>query len=237
MSNLQLFQFNSSEVRIVVIEGEPWFVAKDLCEILAISKHRDAISRLDDDERGLFKLDTPGGKQDMTVVSESGMFGLVLSSRKPEAKEFKKWIRSEVLPSIRKTGGYISTQGKTKLQILAETFQQMVDLEEKQKAQGLKLVEHDDILQEHGQTITELSNEMDRYTDGDGHYMTIIGYANLNKIKVDRNYAKSIGIRCSKLYRDKFHKEPPKVSDGRFGSVNSYPKDIINKVFLDLSKN
>lgn len=106
MSNLQLFQFESRQVRVIDKEGEPWFVAKDLCTILGISKYRDAISRLDEDERESFKLDTPGGKQDMAVVSESGMYALVLSSRKPEAKAFRKWITNEVLPAIRKTGSY-----------------------------------------------------------------------------------------------------------------------------------
>lgn len=106
MSSLTVFQFNSIQVRVVVVNNEPWFVAKDLCQVLGISKYRDAISRLDDDERESFKLDTLGGKQDMITVSESGMYALVISSRKSEAKTFRKWITSEVLPSIRKTGEY-----------------------------------------------------------------------------------------------------------------------------------
>jgi prophage antirepressor-like protein len=106
MSNLSVFEFESNQVRIITVEGEPWFVAKDLCDVLGISKHRDAISRLDDDERGSFKVDTLGGKQDMATVSESGMYALVLSSRKPEAKPFRKWVTAEVLPNIRKTGKY-----------------------------------------------------------------------------------------------------------------------------------
>ena len=106
MSSLTVFQFNSIQVRVVVVNNEPWFVAKDLCQVLGISKYRNAISRLDDDERESFKLDTLGGKQDMITVSESGMYALVISSRKSEAKTFRKWITSEVLPSIRKTGEY-----------------------------------------------------------------------------------------------------------------------------------
>ena len=110
MADLQLFQFESQDVRIVTINGEPWFVAKDLCDVLGIKNSRDALSRLDDDEKDAVVLtDTIGRKQEMMAVSESGMYGLVLSSRKPEAKAFKKWVRSEILPSIRKTGSY-STQ-------------------------------------------------------------------------------------------------------------------------------
>ncbi|MEY3867529.1 MAG: Paenibacillus phage HB10c2 [Cyanobacteriota bacterium] len=106
MNDITISSFNSKQVRAVKIDGEHWFVAKDLCQILEISKHRDAISRLDDDERGSFKMDTPGGKQEMAIVSESGMYALVLSSRKPEAKVFRKWVTSELLPTLRKTGSY-----------------------------------------------------------------------------------------------------------------------------------
>lgn len=93
-------------VRIILQDNEPWFVAKDVCECLAISKHRDAISRLDTDERGSLKVDTLGGKQEMATVNEYGLYSLVMSSRKPEAKEFKRWITHEVLPSLRKYGTY-----------------------------------------------------------------------------------------------------------------------------------
>lgn len=105
--NLQIFN-NAifGNVRIILQDNEPWFVAKDVCECLAISKHRDAISRLDTDERGALKVDTLGGKQEMATVNEYGLYSLVMSSRKPEAKEFKRWITHDVLPALRKTGSY-----------------------------------------------------------------------------------------------------------------------------------
>ena len=106
MSNLSIFQFESREVRVVTINGEPWFVAKGLCNVLSVKNSRDALSRLDEDEKGVVSTDTPGGKQEMAVVSESGMYALVLSSRKTEAKQFRKWITAEVIPQIRKTGRY-----------------------------------------------------------------------------------------------------------------------------------
>lgn len=107
MNNLQVFN-NAifGNVRIILQGNEPWFVAKDVCECLAISKYRDAISRLDADERGSLKVDTLGGKQEMATVNEYGLYSLVLSSRKPEAKEFKRWITHEVIPSLRKYGSY-----------------------------------------------------------------------------------------------------------------------------------
>ena len=107
MTELQIFKNNVfGQVRVIEQDGEPWFVAKDLCECLAISKHRDAISRLDIDERGSVKVDTLGGRQEMATVNEYGLYSLVLSSRKPEAKEFKRWITHEVIPSIRKYGSF-----------------------------------------------------------------------------------------------------------------------------------
>ena len=107
MNNLQIFNNTMfGNVRIILQGNEPWFVAKDVCECLAISKHRDAISRLDADERGSLKVDTLGGRQEMATVNEYGLYSLVLSSRKPEAKEFKRWITHDVLPSLRKYGTY-----------------------------------------------------------------------------------------------------------------------------------
>ena len=107
MNELQIFNNAMfGNVRIILQDNEPWFVAKDICECLAISKHRDAISRLDTDERGSLKVDTLGGKQEMATVNEYGLYSLVLSSRKPEAKEFKRWITHDVLPALRRTGSY-----------------------------------------------------------------------------------------------------------------------------------
>jgi anti-repressor protein len=97
------------DVRIKAINGEPWFVAADVCKALKISNSRDALGRLDDDEKGVVSTDTLGGKQEMSIVNETGLYSLVLGSRKPEAKEFKRWITHEVIPMIRETGGYIES--------------------------------------------------------------------------------------------------------------------------------
>ena len=107
MTDLQIFNNDRfGQVRIIPVDGELMFVAKDVCDCLEITKHRDAISRLDSDERGSVKLDTPGGKQDIAAINEYGLYSLVLSSRKPEAKDFKRWITHDVIPAIRKTGSY-----------------------------------------------------------------------------------------------------------------------------------
>lgn len=109
-STMQLkpFEFKSNEVRTTVIDGVIWFVAKDVCSILDIGNHRQAVTRLDDDEIGVISNDTNKGSREMIAVNESGLYGLVLSSRKPEAREFQRWIRKEVIPAIRKHGGYLT---------------------------------------------------------------------------------------------------------------------------------
>lgn len=93
-------------VRVLMRDGEPWFVARDVYEILDLGNSRQATSTLDDDEKDVIILDTLGGKQDMAIISESGLYALIFHSRKPEAKAFARWVRQVVLPSIRKTGGY-----------------------------------------------------------------------------------------------------------------------------------
>ena len=93
-------------VRVVDKDGDPWFVAKDVCDCLDIGNSRQALTYLDEDEKGVTTNDTLGGVQEMSIVSESGLYSLILRSRKPEAKTFKRWIVRDVLPSIRKTGSY-----------------------------------------------------------------------------------------------------------------------------------
>ena len=105
-SALKLFENPQFRVRVVMRDGEPWFVAKDVCDCLELGNVSQTCSRLDDDERGIILNDTPSGKQEMLVVSEPGLYSLIGSSKKQEAKAFKRWVNHEVLPSIRKTGGY-----------------------------------------------------------------------------------------------------------------------------------
>ncbi len=110
MNGLQIFTYNGNEVRIVQKDGEPWWVLKDVCEVLGISKYRDTAARLEDDEREPIRVDTLGGAQEMLCVNESGLYNVIIRSDKPEAKPFRKWITSEVLPSIRKHGAYMTPE-------------------------------------------------------------------------------------------------------------------------------
>lgn len=108
MNEVQLFNFENHEVRSLLLNNEPWFVGKDVAEALGYSKARNAIATHIDSED---KKDAPiqgtlGGVQEMTVINESGLYSLVLSSKLPSAKKFKRWVTSEVLPALRKTGQY-----------------------------------------------------------------------------------------------------------------------------------
>lgn len=111
MNEIQVFKFKNSSIRTVAIGGEPWFVGKDVAEVLGYSNTRDALDRhVDVEDRRVSGITTPGGLQNMAVINESGLYSLILSSKLPTAKEFKRWVTSEVLPSIRKNGGYIAGQ-------------------------------------------------------------------------------------------------------------------------------
>lgn len=109
MNELQIFNNPEfGEVRTVMQETEPWFIGKDITEILGYSNSRKAIGdHVDDEDKGVTKCDTLGGKQELTIINESGLYSLIISSKLPTAKKFKRWVTSEVLPQIRKTGGYI----------------------------------------------------------------------------------------------------------------------------------
>ena len=106
--NLQLFEHEEfGEVRVVIIDGEPWFVANDIERILKLTNIRQSLAALDDDERGVYNLYAGGGTiRPFNIINESGLYRLIFSSRTPEAKKFQRWVTHEVLPSIRKTGTY-----------------------------------------------------------------------------------------------------------------------------------
>ena len=107
LSSLLPFHYEGAQIRVLTdSQGAPWFIAADLCSCLGIRNPSDALSRLDDDEKGLGSTETLKGQQSLATVNESGLYALVLSSRKPEAKRFKRWITHEVLPAIRRTGSY-----------------------------------------------------------------------------------------------------------------------------------
>ncbi len=125
MNNIELFKNESfGEVRTLLIEDEVWFVGKDVAEALGYSNPQKAIrTHVDNEDKGVNEMDTPGGKQEITIINESGLYSLILSSKLPQAKEFKRWVTNEILPSIRKHGGYLHNQENlTQEEILAKAL-------------------------------------------------------------------------------------------------------------------
>lgn len=119
------FSFDNHNIRVILRDAEPWFSASDVCTTLGIKNHRDSLMHLDDDEKGVVSTDTLGGQQKISVVNESGLYALVLRSRKPEARKFAKWVTGEVLPTIRKTGAY--AENRTPLTPRRQAFQIIVE--------------------------------------------------------------------------------------------------------------
>ena len=136
------FHFGEKEVRVVFDEtNEPWWVAKDVCEILQYKEVSKTLSKLDDDEKGTKIFRTLGGNQKMTIINESGLYTLILRSNKPEAKRFKKWVTAEVLPSIRKTGSYSTCKSKTDESDLLGVVLKLVENQQRQTDAILSLAE------------------------------------------------------------------------------------------------
>lgn len=126
MNDVKIFENPEfGRVRTTVIDGEPWFVAADVCHALDIGNPSDALNRLDDDERTLVSIEGASNGKPVNGVNEPGLYSLVLGSRKPEAKAFKRWITHEVIPAIRKTGGYQVPQSP------AEQMAQGIDIGQK----------------------------------------------------------------------------------------------------------
>ena len=125
MNELQVFDFESNKIRTVMIDDEPYFVGKDVAKILGYAEPRSAVSKkVDDEDRGVAKIATPSGTQEMTVINESGVYSLVFGSKLPSAKKFKRWVTSEVLPTLRRTGSYRLPQTpEEKIQLLLEANQ------------------------------------------------------------------------------------------------------------------
>lgn len=122
MTNLT-FVFRENNVRVEMVKNEPWFMVREVCEILGIKNHRDALSRLEHDEKVSLNVETSGGRQNINFINEYGVYNLVFASRKPEAREFKRWVTHEVLPSIRKDGGYmVVKEGETDADIMARAL-------------------------------------------------------------------------------------------------------------------
>lgn len=154
MNQLQnIFNYHGHEVRTVNMKGSPWFVAKDVCEVLEIRNHRDAVSRLTramKDDVGI--PDAIGRDQNTTIVSEAGLYKLIFTSNKPEAEAFSNWVAAEVLPAIRRTGTY-TAPSTSPGQLMVQAFEQMAEV-------AKRMHEHEETLLVHDERIGQLDHKV-----------------------------------------------------------------------------
>lgn len=156
---IEVYRFDDERVRVVMRGDEPWFVAADVARALGYLAAKDATRGLDDEEKGRHILPTPGGPQELTVVSESGLYSLILRSRVEGARRFKRWVTHEVLPSIRKTGGYgerdalaALSDPSTLRQLLGSYAERVIALEAENEAARPKVEVYDRLI-ESGDTV------------------------------------------------------------------------------------
>jgi len=218
MSNLIPFNFGNEQVRVLIDDQEePWFVAADICAALTISTEQTR--RLDDDEKGLRTVQTPGGPQEMGVINESGLYSLILTSRKPSAKKLKKWVTSEVLPAIRKTGGY--TVGPVAPVVKNAAMQLVI-------AQALEI----DRLEQEQQGLSARLHLVEAKLPQEQNYFTVVGYSRYAGEVVSNNLAIAIGRRAASISRAGGIPIGD-TTDPRYGRVNTYQADILAEVFAE----
>ncbi|KEI49723.1 phage antirepressor KilAC domain-containing protein, partial [Enterococcus faecium] len=139
MNTPQIFNFEQNEVRTVLVNDEPYFVGKDVASVLGYSNTKDALSRhVDLEDKMGSRITTSGQSREMTIINESGLYSLILKSKLPKAKKFKRWVTSEVLPTIRKTGSYSNVP-----QSFAQALRLAADLEEKNQLLEQQIAEYE----------------------------------------------------------------------------------------------
>ena len=237
MNELMIFEDALfGQVRTIMsASNEPLFCLSDVCRALEMKRFR--IERLDKDVISNHPLQTAGGLQQVTFINEDGLYDIVLDSRKPKAKKFRKWITSEVVPSIRKTGSYSVEQPKqlSAAESLLQSVQLLVAHEKEIKAlkeQNENILKLNEVLT--GQMFdvsaeidninSKLNNEIDRYT--------VIGYCSAHNIPMTRKEAAIIGSTCSRMCK-KRNIPLESIADPRFGKVNTYPSELIAEVIND----
>jgi len=210
-----IFTFQNRQVRVAGTPENPLFCAADVCAVLGFSSPNQTIANLPDDEKGVETFDTPGGRQKLTVLSESGLYRLIFRSTKPVAEEFRRWVLHEVLPSIRRTGGYQTpspASGGSALDYAEALIKAMREQENR-----LTRVE-------------SLAIQANSYNSSNTGFYTLRGYANILGIRLSLSDAKSIGKQASEFCRSHGIRTG-RARDELFGEVNSYPVEVLEEIF------
>jgi prophage antirepressor-like protein len=230
MNELQLFNFEEKEIKTIQINNEIYFVGKDICNILELADVSKAISRLDEDEKLIRTLFLSGQNREVLFINESGLYSLVLTSRKSEAKRFKKWVTSEVIPSIRKTGNYNSNDTKIDrlIELMMQTNSNLTALVNNLAIKHEPKTETPKYFQP---SFSNNSNEdIHLY-----HRITIYGKKfrpDLDQSQI-RERAKEIGMMASRLSKERNIQIIKEDNlDGRFqNKISYYHQNVLKEVF------
>lgn len=218
---------NLGSVRTVLLNNEVWFCIKDVCDILELTNPTVVAKRLDEDEKAKFDLGLKNGEL-TNFTNESGLYTLILRSDKPEAKPFRKWITSEVIPAIRKTGKY-EEKPMTSAQYLLQQAQWMVEAENRmnniennvaQTNQSIGNIKKDITRIEHNERRTVTSN-----------HLTVIAYANMKGIKPNTYNSSVMGRKATKVCRTRGLLTGT-VVDSKYGLINTYPLEVLDEIFF-----
>ena len=207
MTAIVPFTYEDQTVRVVEVGGEPWFVAADVCAVLGLSQVTRALSKLDSEDVTLTQI--KGSHRPTNLITESGLYTLVLRSDKPQAKPFQKWVTKEVLPSIRKTGGYQAPITAAD-QLIAQA-QMLKQIELRQAEQDARL--------------SQIEARQDRM-DGDTGYMTVLAFSRMTGLNLPSKEANALGRKAAKQCRDLGYSLGT-APDERYGRVNSYPVHVL----------
>lgn len=167
---LMNFNYNNIDVRTVMVENEPWFVASDIAKVLGYREAYHLTRGLDDDEKGPQIVGTPSGDQEVTIISESGLYSAILRSRVDGAKRFKKWVTAEVLPSIRKHGGYLTPAKVEDFLTDPDTIIQLATNLKEERAARVRAEKAREAISSYAQELEPKADNYDRFISGDGTY-------------------------------------------------------------------
>ncbi len=220
---IEPFDFNGAPVHIVIVEGEPWFDAVEVCSILGL-RVRDVMAALDRDEK---LRDSVAGTDILDLISEPGLYSTVSRSRKPEAKAFQRWVNHEVLPSIRKTGSYTATP----VDEIDLIIQQAIQL----KAHRAELARLADQANRHEIALAELTSRTE-YLEITYERVAALGYAKIKGLPTDVTWQNRLGRIASRIAgREGVPQE--KVHSTIFGAVNAWPESVWDKALAELTPN
>ena len=218
---------NLGSVRTVLLNNEVWFCIKDVCDILGLTNPTVVAKRLDEDEKAKFDLGLKNGEL-TNFTNESGLYTLILRSDKPEAKPFRKWITSEVIPAIRKTGKY-EEKPMTSAQYLLQQAQWMVEAENRMNNIENNVIGLADSIENNDKSIRRLENNQRRTVTST--HLTVIAYANIKGIKPKSYHAPSIGKKATRMCRERNLMIGTTV-DSRYGLINTYPIEVLDEIFF-----